>query len=189
MLVVAVAIAFAGASPALAHTCRTLSTPSLSEEALWRSVNDDVMGGRSEGGSKFTETSMVFSGSINTNGGGFSSMRRVLRDALATSDTRLDVDVKGDGRAYNIRFDVKEPEWRVSLSFQALLTDAAHDEMTTVSVPLDQLRASFRGRRITDAVFNPDAVLRIGVIIADGEDGPFTLELGEIRACSGKAAN
>ena len=37
----------------------------------WITVNDNVMGGRSKGGFSFKKTKLVFSGSTNTNGGGF----------------------------------------------------------------------------------------------------------------------
>jgi len=41
----------------------------------WRVINDGVMGGRSSGGPRFENGVMVFEGRINTNGGGFSSIR------------------------------------------------------------------------------------------------------------------
>ena len=41
----------------------------------WIVVNDNVMGGRSEGGFSFKKKCLLFSGNTNTNGGGFSSIR------------------------------------------------------------------------------------------------------------------
>ena len=41
----------------------------------WITVNDNVMGGRSEGGFSFKKKRLIFSGITNTNGGGFSSIR------------------------------------------------------------------------------------------------------------------
>ena len=40
------------------------------------------MGGRSEGGVRFEDSAMVFSGDIDTNGGGFSSVRLKLLETL-----------------------------------------------------------------------------------------------------------
>ena len=41
----------------------------------WVTVNDNVMGGRSIGDFTIKEGKLVFRGSTNTNGGGFSSIR------------------------------------------------------------------------------------------------------------------
>ncbi|MEL7033379.1 MAG: CIA30 family protein [Pseudomonadota bacterium] len=38
----------------------------------WRTVNDGVMGGLSDGGSVLENGTLTFSGNTNTNGGGFS---------------------------------------------------------------------------------------------------------------------
>ena len=46
----------------------------------WIVVNDNVMGGRSKGGFAFIKNKLVFSGSTNTNGGGFSSIRTIPID-------------------------------------------------------------------------------------------------------------
>ena len=41
----------------------------------WLTVNDDVMGGRSLGGGEIRGGRLVFSGTLNTAGGGFVSVR------------------------------------------------------------------------------------------------------------------
>jgi len=41
----------------------------------WMTVNDNVMGGCSKGGFSIKRGKLLFSGSANTNGGGFSSIR------------------------------------------------------------------------------------------------------------------
>jgi hypothetical protein len=49
----------------------TNSSPDL----RWYVVNDNVMGGQSEGDFRQNQGELVFSGNTNTNGGGFSSIR------------------------------------------------------------------------------------------------------------------
>jgi len=44
----------------------------------WQIVNDNVMGGRSLGGYQLADEAMVLEGSINLNGGGFTSVRSAL---------------------------------------------------------------------------------------------------------------
>jgi hypothetical protein len=58
-------------SPALLLTDFTSDSPDLG----WYVVNDNVMGGRSEGDFKEKQGNLHFSGRTNTNGGGFSSIR------------------------------------------------------------------------------------------------------------------
>lgn len=41
----------------------------------WRTVNDGVMGGQSNGGSNLAGRILTFAGETNTDGGGFSSIR------------------------------------------------------------------------------------------------------------------
>ena len=62
-------------------------------------VNDDVMGGRSLGDVSFDGGVMTFAGSINTNGGGFSSVRLRLEPGELAGATSAMLRVKTDGRS------------------------------------------------------------------------------------------
>lgn len=68
--------------PAIAETkedtsdMTLLSFESPDEARAWFTVNDNVMGGRSLGNSAHMNDVLLFAGSTNTNGGGFSSIRR-----------------------------------------------------------------------------------------------------------------
>ena len=56
----------------------TLSLTSFNADSPdfgWYVQNDNVMGGRSEGGFDISSGQLIFSGNTNTNGGGFSSIR------------------------------------------------------------------------------------------------------------------
>ena len=83
----------------------------------WYVVNDNVMGGRSQGDFSIGEGVLRFSGSTNTDGGGFSSIR--------TEPVRLDLSeyagirlrVKGDGRRYTWRL-ATPARWRRSSGFR-----------------------------------------------------------------------
>ena len=64
----------------------------------WITVNDNVMGGRSKGGFTFKGDRLLFTGSTNTNGGGFSSIR-TRPGALGLSGKEgVMIRFKGDGR-------------------------------------------------------------------------------------------
>ena len=66
------------ATPQETSIAPLISFESPAEARAWRTVNDDVMGGRSLGAGVVEEGRLVFTGSINTKGGGFSSVRREM---------------------------------------------------------------------------------------------------------------
>jgi monofunctional biosynthetic peptidoglycan transglycosylase len=150
----------------------------------WRAVNDGVMGGLSSGGPKFENDHMVFSGTINTNGGGFSSVRAPMQLGELKDADSLRLNVKSDGRAYRVTFRTDARYgWR-QISFQAPIPATPKGEWAEVTVPLDNLRASVFGRPIRGAEFNKNKVEEIGIILADGRDGPFSLTVDWIKGCA-----
>jgi len=154
-----------------------------SSEPNWRPVNDGVMGGLSSGGPKFEDGHMVFSGVINTNGGGFSSVRAPMDSKSLKNANGLRLKLKSDGRAYKVTFRTDARYgWR-QVSFQAPITSPARGEWAEVYVPFADLRASVFGRPIRGAEFNKHKVEEIGIILADGRDGPFSLTIDWIKGC------
>lgn len=149
----------------------------------WRAVNDGVMGGLSSGGPSFENDHMVFSGTINTNGGGFSSVRAPLEPGLLKEAIGLSLKVNSDGRVYKITFRTDARYgWR-QISFQAPLPETPKGEWAEVYVPFSDLKASVFGRPIRGANFNKNKVEEIGIILADGRDGPFTIKVDWIKGC------
>ena len=82
----------------------------------WIVVNDNVMGGRSKGGFDFKNEKLVFSGSTNTNGGGFSSIRTIPIDFYLKNKTGFHIRYKGDGRTYKlgVRMEGKSVSYRTN---------------------------------------------------------------------------
>ena len=71
----------------------------------WMTVNDNVMGGRSKGGFSIKHGKLLFSGSTNTKGGGFSSIRMKPNQLALAGKEGIIIRFKGDGRTY--KFDVR----------------------------------------------------------------------------------
>ena len=97
--------------------------------------------------------------------------------------------VKGDGRTYQVRLesDARFRE-RWAVSFRGEFETVA-GEWVTVRVPFSELRAGWRGRGL-DSEFNPAAVERVGLVLADKKPGAFELEvdwMGVYRASDGEA--
>ncbi len=165
-------------------TCVTLMDFSESNEA-WRAVNDGVMGGRSEGGPSFADGSMMFAGEINTNGGGFSSVRALLAPGTLAGTTAIRVVGVPDDRTYRLILSDAADGRDRRVSHQADLvfesTDETSGEVATVS--LDSLETSVFGQLVFTEPFEPDLAAEIGIQIADGIDGPFMLTVSRIERC------
>ena len=159
----------------------TLNT--VDDVKAWRSVNDGVMGGRSSGGVKFSENHMVFEGVINTNGGGFSSIRRQVDSNALAQASALKFLVNSDGRTYKATIRTNAAfGWR-QVSFQAPLPVTTPGQWEEVFVPYDKLIPSIFGRPVKGVKFESAKIQSIGIIIADGRDGPFALAMKEISTC------
>ena len=150
----------------------------------WRAVNDGVMGGRSSGGPRFENGTMVFEGVINTNGGGFSSTRTALKPGgLAEADS-LALRIKSDGRAYALNMQTNARYRFRPITFQAMLPATAPGEWAEISVPLNNLKTLVYGQPILGAKFDKSKVRELSLYLGDGKDGPFKLEVEWIRACT-----
>lgn len=153
------------------------------ETKAWRAVNDGVMGGLSSGGPSFETGNMIFEGVINTNGGGFSSVRSFVQDGALAKATSVKLRLRSDGRDYKLTFRTNVA-WRGRrISFQAPIPQTKAGEWTEVTVLFSDLRGSIFGRSVRGAEFNRSEVSEMGIILADGKDGPFKLEVDWIADC------
>lgn len=154
-----------------------------SEARAWRAVNDGVMGGLSSGGPRFENGQMIFQGVINTNGGGFSSVRRSVPKGALGDASGIKLRLKTDGRDYKLTLR-SSAAWRGRrVSFQAPIPSSKAGEWAEVSVPFSDLRGTIFGRRVRGAKFDKEAVVELGIILADDRDGPFRLDVDWIADC------
>jgi monofunctional biosynthetic peptidoglycan transglycosylase len=162
-------------------TPTTLVTLDPPDRREWLVVNDNVMGGRSLGGLEFTRRSVVFTGSLNTDGGGFASIRtRGLLTALAPF-REIVLRVQDDGRAWACDFRAQPSPRGFGVTWKATFATEG-DRATIVRLPLDAFRPTWRGQRVPADRIPPDeafpaAMESVGFTIADGRDGPFRLEV------------
>ncbi len=148
------------------------------EKRLWVPINDGVMGGRSSGGPSFEDGNLIFSGVINTNGGGFSSIRRPVQGEDFEGAERVILRVRSDGREYKLRFRTNMTYRGRPIAFQKPIPATGIGKWETVTVDLtEDIRASLFGRRLMGAEFVPGNATETGIILADGQDGPFRLEV------------
>ncbi|MEM6439345.1 MAG: CIA30 family protein [Pseudomonadota bacterium] len=188
--ILAAAAACLANGPALAETmtCKTLIEHSAADtDNPWQTVNDGVMGGLSSGGSVLSDGALLFKGVTNTNGGGFSSIRiPVERGAMAGAD-HLKVHMKRDVRTYSMTLRTNVTSFGRRIAFRTDIQGSPEGEWGDGVLKFDRLKASIWGRSVPDAVFDPAEVVEMGIIIYDGEDGPFEMNLSKIEACSADA--
>ena len=115
----------------------------------WKTVNDNVMGGRSKGGPAFENGILTFSGATNTNGGGFSSIRTEPGDYDLSGADGLLVRARGDGRTYkaSLRTDVSMGKWAVP--FRADF-ETVKGKWREVYLPFESFTPSLFGRNLPD---------------------------------------
>lgn len=153
----------------------------------WKTVNDNVMGGRSKGGPSFNHGILTFTGSTNTNGGGFSSVRSNPNPIDLTGNTGLLMRVRGDGRTYKVslRTDVSRGRWEVPFRSDFQTLDGVWLE---VYVPFDSFTPTIMGQRLNNPpALDPAEVRSMGFMIYDQQDGPFVLEVDWVKAVNHNA--
>ncbi|BBM81998.1 CIA30 family protein [Candidatus Uabimicrobium amorphum] len=148
----------------------------------WYSVNDNVMGGISQGGAKMTaEQTMMFSGELSLkNNGGFSSIRSPFIKANFKDYTGIAVRVKGDGRLYyfNIYTDVRIPAGSYRSTIQTI-----PGKWVELFLPFSKFQATSFGRKIPFfPALNKNKIKRMGFMAADKKEGNFALEIAWIKA-------
>ncbi|MBB3033911.1 CIA30 family protein [Alteriqipengyuania lutimaris] len=167
-------------------TCRTLVDFTDPDEfALWEIINDGVMGGLSKGHIEQVDDALSFTGTINTDGGGFTSLRRAVPEGVMAGARTLRIVYSGDGRTYEatLRSDARTRGRRIA--YRAPLTAGESDgDWSVAVVDLGEMETSLFGQQVDAPAFAPENAHSIGLIIADGIDGPFAMKLRRIEACA-----
>ena len=147
----------------------------------WFVVNDDVMGGRSSGGFELNDGNLMFTGSTNTLGGGFSSIRSrgPRMDLSEFSGIRL--RVRGDGRQYSWQLRTNAICRGRELGFWSEFETTA-GQWLGIDLPFAEFVPKFRGNELDVAPPNPAHIRGMGLMISDGKDGPFAIAVDSVQA-------
>jgi len=166
-------------SSALAEPMRVTGIDSVQSNVRWQVVNDTVMGGRSDSRFMLENGQLQFVGRLNTNGGGFASLRSNRQNWDLSEFSVVRLKVRGDGRHYRFRLYVDNDR----ASYQSDFATVA-GEWQVVELPIDEFQASWRGRRLSRAPLAASKIAGMGLILADGIDGTFELTLDWIEFAS-----
>ena len=172
------------AAPTTAAPTTTTSTNCVRltdfQDPAWIIVNDGVMGGRSEAQGVIEDGVLIWTGTIVTTGGGFSSIRGPVDGEFAGA-TSLTLRIRNDGRRYELLVeDAFDERGRVTHYNPIETIGGAWQE---ISVPLTEMEARVFGNPVTADPFAPELATQVGVILADGMDGEFQFEIDWIDAC------
>ena len=152
---------------------------------LWRSIDDTVMGGVSQGDFEILAEGIgVFSGELSLeNNGGFSSVRRNVSDLDFSGVEAIALRVKGDGRRYQLRFSMDRSVGSDARTvFYKADFDTQPNQWQTISLPLRSFEPVFRGRMVEDApALAAERIQEIGLLLAGEQSGEFRLEIDWIE--------
>jgi monofunctional biosynthetic peptidoglycan transglycosylase len=152
----------------------------------WFVVNDNVMGGRSEGDFRVDQGELHFAGRTNTRGGGFSSIRTNPMQLDLSGHDGIRLHVRGDGRRYTWRLTTGA-RWRGrEVSYWADF-ETLKGEWSVADVPFSDFVPRFRGMELDGPALDPAEIRGMGLMIYDQLDGPFDLRLSRVSAFAAQA--
>jgi hypothetical protein len=88
------------------------------------------------------------------------------------------IELRGESRRFKL--SLLTDNGFDSLNYQSGFAPTG-DDWQTLSVPIAALRARFRGREVPGApALDPARIRQVGLLIADRQAGPFTLDIRRI---------
>ena len=158
------------------------NTPESSKN--WVSVNDNVMGGISDGKFKITQDkTLFFYGSLSlSNNGGFASIRCLPAQLGLKKNDSIYFQAKGDGREYTMNLYTNK---RLTAFSYRQTFQTKNNEWVEISLPLEKFIATSFGKVIPKAEpINPTDIESLGFMLGDKKPGAFQVEFKEIKAKS-----
>lgn len=168
------------APPALSDSTMTLYDFSSDTAAGWFIVNDGVMGGHSDGHVAHETGALVFHGTLVTRDGGFTAARTDKTGDMSGM-AAVELVVRGDGRTY--RLELSDGVFRQDeMVSRTAPFETTAGQQTTVRVAFADLDATVFGEPVDVPTFEPATLGGMGIFMADGQDGPFRLEVLSVTA-------
>ncbi|USD68320.1 CIA30 family protein [Vibrio sp. SCSIO 43136] len=154
------------------------------EHDAWRTTNDNVMGGISQGTIAFNGVTSHFVGRLSLeNNGGFSSVTRQI-SALESKVDSVVLEFEGDGRTYQLRLATWKGGNRITYKHEFSTTEGQRIKQSFL---LNDFIAVFRGRLVEGApVLVAADIEQVGLLIADKRSGPFELKLFHLDFAASK---
>lgn len=152
---------------------------SAEELNYWYRINDSVMGGLSQSNLRVVDKVAYFEGELSLeNNGGVASVRRTGPVSLKSGNLPISLEIKGDGRSYQLRL-------RTNQGFDGVAYVATfssnRSQWQSLTFTEKSFVAQFRGRIVRDApALSFSDVKQIGFMLADKQPGSFQLAIKNI---------
>ena len=143
----------------------------------WVIVNDDVMGGVSKSNLNINKDGNgVFGGKISTAyNGGFASVRYNCKRIYIKENKSIRLKIKGDEKEYQLRIKANTDDY-----YSYLLPFKTSGKWEEIIIPLKEMYASFRGRRLDIKNFNNDYIEQITFLVGNKKNESFNLIIDSI---------
>jgi hypothetical protein len=155
--------------------------------ANWLPIDDAVMGGASWSRMRLDPQGWaVFEGAVSLEyNGGFASVRSRPASFGCADAAAYVLEVRGDGKHYKL--NLRTDDAFDGVNYQARF-EAPADVWTRLRIAVADFRPSFRGRSVPGApALDPGKLRQIGLMIADRQQGPFSLAIRSIAVARGSA--
>jgi len=148
---------------------------------LFSRLDDGVMGGKSitnmdQAQAAAAGAALLFAGTINTDGGGFASIRSPLENSLPKDAKGLKLKYKGDGKTYKVLLSkkgaggpfAKDPSWQADL---ATTKSSDDDAISEAILPYESFVPSFGGggksrHDMSSFVFHQEEMGQMGLMLS-----------------------
>lgn len=144
----------------------------------WRTVDDTVMGGVSDGNFKVNEEGHgVYSGTVSlANNGGFSSLRYRMPSIRIEGSTKAVLRIKGDGKNYQFRTKTDDND-----RYSYVSSFETSGEWEEVEIELHKMKPQWRGRRLDMEDYPAEMLSELAILIGNKRAEDFQLELDWIK--------
>lgn len=147
------------------------------EPTAWVIVDDNVMGGMSEGTMYVDENGYgIFSGDVSLkNNGGFSSVRYRFDPIDISSYNKCLLYIKGDGKRYQFRVKTNSYDRQ---SYIAYFNTSGKEEV--IEIVLREMYPTFRGMKLQMPDFPGIEIEEISFLIGNSKEESFSLAIDRI---------
>lgn len=143
----------------------------------WYILDDGVMGGLSQGNFIINdEGNGEYYGDISLdNYGGFSSLRYQCSNTQLNEKKHIELRIKGDGKKYQVR--IKSNSYDRHAYIYYIETSGKWE---TITVPVNEMFASFRGRKLNMPKFEYDSFDELTILYGNKKEENFKIEIDYI---------
>jgi len=156
----------------------------------WHRLDDGVMGGRSETLHEAKTEGLHYTGTINTEGGGFTSIRAPIENCFEKNIIGLKLKFQGDDKTYKLLLTdgnsagspfSRSPSWQADLPTVDKTNGNDKEDLQETTIFFDSLKPSFGPRspskeEAAKYKFDPTEMKEIGLmlslLLSDGTSNP-----------------